>query len=141
MINKEQIELMFIFILMAMIFCHIVDDYYLQGWLASAKQKSWWEKNAPDSLYQNDYKMALICHGCSWSFMTLLPISLYILFDLKENIWFVFVGIFFIANAITHTIIDNEKANKHTINLITDQLMHLIQILFTWSAFIIIYLI
>lgn len=33
-----------IVILFTMIFCHIVDDYYLQGWLASAKQKSWWEK-------------------------------------------------------------------------------------------------
>lgn len=29
-----------IFILFTMIFCHIVDDYYLQGWLASAKQKN-----------------------------------------------------------------------------------------------------
>lgn len=28
-----------IFILFCMIFCHIIDDYYLQGWLASAKQK------------------------------------------------------------------------------------------------------
>lgn len=31
-------------LLLCMLFCHIVDDYYLQGWLASAKQKSWWEK-------------------------------------------------------------------------------------------------
>lgn len=44
-----------IFILFTMIFCHIVDDYYLQGWLASAKQKSWWEKNAPEKLYKYDY--------------------------------------------------------------------------------------
>ena len=29
-----------ILLLLAMIFLHIVDDYYLQGWLASAKQKS-----------------------------------------------------------------------------------------------------
>ena len=26
-------------ILVSMIFCHIVDDYYLQDWLASAKQR------------------------------------------------------------------------------------------------------
>ena len=44
-----------IILLLGMLFCHIVDDYYLQGWLASAKQKSWWEKNAPDELYKNDY--------------------------------------------------------------------------------------
>jgi hypothetical protein len=30
-----------IYTLMAMLFLHIVDDYYLQGFLASAKQKSW----------------------------------------------------------------------------------------------------
>ena len=43
-----------IFILLLMIFLHIVDDYYLQGWLASAKQKSYWEQNAPDKLYKYD---------------------------------------------------------------------------------------
>ena len=28
-------------ILILMFFAHLVDDYYLQGWLASAKQKKW----------------------------------------------------------------------------------------------------
>ena len=42
-------------ILILMLFAHIVDDYYLQGWLASVKQKKWWEKNAPDKLYKFDY--------------------------------------------------------------------------------------
>ena len=37
-----------IFIVLCMIFCHIVDDYYLQGWLASAKQKVFWKENAPE---------------------------------------------------------------------------------------------
>ena len=38
MTNHETI----LFILIPiMIFCHVVDDYYLQGWLASAKQKKW----------------------------------------------------------------------------------------------------
>ena len=41
-------ELSLIAVFVCMIFCHIIDDYYLQGWLASAKQKIWWEKNAPD---------------------------------------------------------------------------------------------
>ena len=44
-----------ILLLIGMLFCHIVDDYYLQGFLASAKQKSWWEKNNPNPLYKNDY--------------------------------------------------------------------------------------
>ena len=38
-----------VFIILCMIFCHIIADYNLQGWLVSAKQKSYWEKNAPDS--------------------------------------------------------------------------------------------
>ena len=29
-------------LILCMFFCHIADDYYLQGWLASAKQKKWW---------------------------------------------------------------------------------------------------
>ena len=62
-----------ILILFTMIFCHIVDDYYLQGWLASAKQKSWWEKNAPEKLYKYDYLAALFMHSFSWSFMIMLP--------------------------------------------------------------------
>ena len=42
-------------ILITMIFCHIVDDYYSQGILASMKQKEWWIKNAPDKQYKYDY--------------------------------------------------------------------------------------
>jgi hypothetical protein len=33
-----------VLIFFAMCFCHIVDDYYLQGILASMKQKNWWTK-------------------------------------------------------------------------------------------------
>ena len=45
-------------LLLLMIFAHIVDDYYLQGILASMKQKSWWTKQEGyKSLYKNDYKM------------------------------------------------------------------------------------
>jgi hypothetical protein len=36
------------FLLLLMIFLHIVDDYYLQGILASMKQKEWWHKTAPE---------------------------------------------------------------------------------------------
>ena len=44
------------FILAAMIFLHIIDDYVLQApCLCDLKQKSFWEKNAPAKLYENDY--------------------------------------------------------------------------------------
>ena len=63
-----------IFLLFAMIFCHIVDDYYLQGILANLKQKAWWQKNAPAAMYENDYKVALFMHAFSWAFMIMLPL-------------------------------------------------------------------
>ena len=36
-----------ILILAAMILGHILADYNLQGWLASAKQRKYWKENAP----------------------------------------------------------------------------------------------
>lgn len=118
------------FILLVMIFCHIVDDYYLQGWLASAKQKSYWEKNAPDKLYKHDYIMALIMHSLSWAFMIMLPLAIFNNFDVS-----VLYGVIFVANAIIHGVVDNLKANAKKINLITDQLIHLLQIIITFVIY------
>ena len=115
------------FVLLSMIFCHIVDDYYLQGWLASAKQKSWWEKNAPDKLYKNDYIMALIMHSLSWSFMIMLHLAIYNSF----NVDWLFIVVF-IINALIHGIVDNLKANVKKINLIQDQTIHIMQIILTF---------
>ena len=120
-----------LFIILAMIFCHIVDDYYLQGWLASAKQKKWWEENAPQKLYNHDYIMALIMHSMSWSFMIMLPIAI----SMSYNVSMLFV-IVFILNAVIHALVDNLKANKLQISLITDQLIHLLQIFVTATIFI-----
>ena len=120
-----------LFIILAMIFCHIVDDYYLQGWLASAKQKKWWEENAPQKLYNHDYIMALIMHSMSWSFMIMLPIAI----SMSYNVSMLFV-IVFILNAVIHALVDNLKANKLQISLITDQLIHLSQIFVTATIFI-----
>ena len=120
-----------LFIILAMIFCHIVDDYYLQGWLASAKQKKWWEENAPQKLYNHDYIMALIMHSMSWSFMIMLPIAI----SMSFNVSILFV-IVFIFNAVIHALVDNLKANKLQISLITDQLIHLLQIFVTATIFI-----
>ena len=114
------------FIILLMIFCHIVDDYYLQGWLASAKQKKWWEENAPQSLYKYDYIWALIMHSFSWAFMIMLPIAFTMSFQI--NVLFMVV---FIANMIVHAMTDNEKANRFTINLWLDQIVHLSQITIT----------
>ena len=44
------------FVLLLMFFFHIVDDYYLQGILASMKQSEWWKNQKEYSdMYKNDY--------------------------------------------------------------------------------------
>ncbi len=116
-----------VFVLLWMIFFHIVDDYYLQGWLASAKQKSYWQENAPGELYKRDYIWALIMHSFSWVFMIMLPLAYYQQF----NIDYKFV-IIFAFNVVIHAFTDNAKANWKLINLWHDQLIHIVQILLTF---------
>ena len=122
-----------LFILLAMLFCHIVDDYYLQGWLASAKQKKWWETNAPKELYKKDYIMALGCHSFSWTFMIMLPLA----FATNWNLGWLFIA--YPVNMIIHMFIDNLKANKGKINLIVDQLCHFGQIIITFVVYLLLF--
>ena len=119
------------FVILLMIFCHIVDDYYLQGWLASAKQKEYWEKNAPQGLYKYDYIWALIMHSFSWTFMIMLPIAYVNSFDINK----MFAGVF-LLNFIIHAVIDDLKANKKAINLWADQSVHILQIVSTAAIFL-----
>lgn len=126
----------FIF-LFIMLFLHIVDDYYLQGILASMKQKKWWYENAPAPLYKNDWKMALFEHAFSWSFMITLP-WLVVSIATQNNMGFFLLTFFYILNTILHACIDNLKANEEVFNLIIDQSLHFLQICTTWLAFIII---
>ncbi len=115
-----------ILILFSMIFCHIVDDYYLQGILASMKQKSWWKKQESyNENYQHDYIIALIMHAFSWAFMIMLP---FILVGVNQYSIVIPIAI----NAIIHAFIDDLKANKKKINLMSDQIIHILQILLTW---------
>ena len=120
-----------ILILYCMIFCHIVDDYYLQGVLAKMKQKKWWEENAPQKMYRYDYIVALIMHGFSWSFMVHLPIVVYVIMINHYDL-ILPVVLFLPIQALIHACIDNEKANKLSINLIDDQILHFLQIIFLW---------
>ena len=124
--RKRWREVNNIFIVLLMIFFHIVDDYYLQGWLASAKQKKYWQENAPEFLYKYDYIWALIMHSFSWSFMIMLPIA----YIQHFNISLLFL-IMFSVNLVIHALVDDLKANKRKINLWADQLIHIWQIVFT----------
>lgn len=126
-----------VLILFLMLFCHIVDDYYLQGWLASAKQKSWWEKNAPDKLYKNDYLMALVEHAFSWTFMIHFPLIMIMVITSKCIALPLFL-VMFVINWVTHIITDNAKANLLKINLVSDQIIHVLQIILTWIVYMVV---
>lgn len=117
--------------LLFMVFFHIIDDFYLQGILASMKQKAWWKKQESYcKLYENDYITALATHAWSWTFMIMLPIAF--------NLGFTFTPFYlwaFQANFVIHAITDHLKANKKKINLCIDQSIHLMQILITFLIF------
>ena len=113
-------------VLLLMLFCHVLDDYFLQGILASMKQRDWWKENAPEPLYQNDYKMALLMHSISWATMIMLPVAWYHVFNPTVSFYTVWC-----VNVILHMCIDDLKANHKVINLITDQSLHLFQIILT----------
>lgn len=118
------------FIFLLMIFMHIVDDYYLQRILASMKQRDWWKENAPAKMYERDYMVALFMHAFSWAFMVMLPIAFSMGFAI--NVKF---GVAFVSNLVIHAVVDHEKANVKSINLITDQWIHMFQIMITWICF------
>ena len=115
-----------VFIILCMIFCHIIADYNLPGWLASAKQKSYWEKNAPDQMYKHDYICALVMHSFSWTFMIMLPLMYAVDFKVDSFLLFLFV-----SNVLLHAITDDFKANKKVLNLWQDQSIHMYQIVIT----------
>lgn len=116
-----------LFVLLAMLFLHIVDDYYLQGILASMKQRSWWEKNSPEEKFKYDYFMVLFMHASSWTFMVMLPVAIY----LKANLTIMYF-VWWVANCAIHFFVDNLKK----INLIQDQLIHMCQLVLTWIVFV-----
>lgn len=116
-----------ILILVSMIFCHILDDYVLQApCLCNLKQKSWWEKNAPDRQYRFDYVVGLVVHSISWATMIMLPIIIVLKGELN---W---LWLFLPINTIIHAVVDHLKANVRVINLVHDQSIHLVQILVLW---------
>lgn len=122
-------------VLAAMFYCHIIDDYKLQGILANFKQKSWWKENAPDKLYKYDYIIALIEHAFCWTFSIHIPVFVYSYFTTSWKPILVYVVVF-LFDWVLHAIVDDGKANEHKINLIQDQVIHIAQILLTWMVYL-----
>jgi hypothetical protein len=116
---------MIVIVLVAMMFCHIIDDYKMQGILASMKQKKWWEKNAPDKLYRKAF---------SWTCSIHIPVLIYCLATQTHKDAIIY-AVVFLFNWFLHAVIDNAKANQFKINLIQDQLLHIVQIFLTWFVY------
>lgn len=125
---------MYALLLIGMLFCHIVYDFGLQGILAHMKQKQWWVDNAPNPMYENDYKTALMLHALAWTCCIHIPIVFHIGYcDWHfEEIPFLIV---FTVDWIIHTVVDDLKANKGRINLSQDQAIHIIQVIVTWALY------
>ena len=121
-----------LYLLLGMIFLHIIDDFTLQGILAQMKQKKWWETAVDSSeldMYKYDYIAALIIHSFSWTFMIMLIPFLYGIITGQLHLFYFFV---FFMNLFIHAHIDDLKANRKIINLCTDQFVHVVQIIVTW---------
>lgn len=116
-----------------MVLLHLIADYTLQGCLANLKQKRWWEDNltrapVPDKdRYRHDYACGLVCHGLYWSLVVCLPLLLV-------------GGCAYAANALiqglVHACIDDQKANRFSLNLIEDQALHAVQIICIWGVWL-----
>ena len=128
----------FLIIFIDMIYCHILDDFVLQGILKDLKQKKFWDKYGEK--YKNDYKVALFIHSLSWSISIMIPIIIYSTYSNITRIEYdICMIIIIINNIFLHYRIDDAKANKYKINLITDQILHFIQIVFTFIWFVVAY--
>ena len=117
--NLNPIELL-LFLFVTMLFLHIIADFLVQNnFMATYKQKKNW--NIKDGKYENDYKIVLLVHSFSWSFITFFPLLIY-----TKNIRYWICVL--IMNTFFHALIDDSKCNDLTIDLVLDQLLHIIQI-------------
>lgn len=121
-----------IIIFLTMIYCHILDDFKLQGILSQMKRYTWWiNQEGFNRKYNKDYCVALLVHGFSWAFTIQLPVLLCKAHQITYE-WATIFTIVMLINAIIHVVIDDAKANRRMFNLIQDQLLHLVQICVTF---------
>ena len=122
-------------ILLSMMFCNIISNFYVQGSLAQIKQKAWWEDICSvESKFRYDYKVALIIQSFLWCFFIHIPLILHIRYcgwTYNEELFLVV----YVVNWIIHTIIDDFKSNRHKLNLITSQTLYLMQVVITWILY------
>lgn len=121
-------------LLVAMIWCHLDNDFRKQGILASMKQKSWWEQQDEyDDMYKNDYIVSLYAHAIWWGIELHIPVIVYLWYKGQLNtINVVILAIVMIIQIRAHKYTDDAKANHKIINLVEDQAIHILQILLSF---------
>lgn len=120
-------------ILIAVLFLHVMADFRWQGIMAEMKSQDWWKKQKGYyDKYKNDYIPPLFWHSFHWSCCILLPylvISQLMHYALGTVMPSLLVAL--VANTLVHMFIDHQKANCKSINLVQDQLLHILQMLLT----------
>ena len=111
----------YIAVFLLMILGHLIADYPLQGWLAQAKHREYWQRAS--SKYKYDYLAALAGHSTMWGIIVFLPV-LYFWGDYLH--WYQYLNL--VQLICFHFVIDDLKANRGKINLIQDQFFHFCQI-------------
>lgn len=77
--------------------------------------------------YKYDWVVSLFLHSLEWTYLVMLPVAIWLGFRVSALfIWM------FVVNIVFHMIIDHLKANKLRINLVLDQALHIVQIVFTF---------
>lgn len=111
------------FVICAMLFMHVLGDFVLQrqGWMHEMKRVQWWREITDDKRYNYDFVPILFLHGFSWSFLVHLPLLLVMPINGYISASILIMG-------IVHGAVDHLKANRFMLNLIQDQIIHMIQI-------------
>lgn len=122
-------------LLMMMVALHVFADFHLQGILADLKQRSWWEEqeykiimkkkkdygDGIEWIYDKDHIPALWLHAFEWSFIVCIPLMYFVGFTWEG-------ACLVLLNTAIHAYVDNLKCNEMEINLVVDQVCHLIQL-------------
>ena len=130
------------FVFLGMLYMHVIDDYVLQNSLARLKQHDWWLQQSNFSkMYANDYKAALLAHAFEWSGSILCIPIIYTLIkhqELNYNVVGLTLIFLFLLNTFIHYKIDDAKANMKIINLVQDQIFHVVQVVFSFCIWVLV---
>ena len=124
---------LYVIVLILLLLAHFFADFHLQDDLADMKQEQWWkQQEGYNSKYKYDYLSALAIHSAEWTLWMMIP--LFFLPHLDLGMFLLLAAL----NIVVHSLTDNSKANYKDISLVQDQVIHLVQIAFTYAALVLV---